>query len=117
MLPNNVSVAVKDKGVRDHIHVHGTLEVTILIQNDLILPVVAVGKRFYLGARPGVVDRNSDQLYAGFFLPVIVLISNGVQLLDTRLAPECPEAQDDGLAIIFNIGSAKWFSFCCLQVD
>ena len=117
MLPDHPSFSVEDKGMRDHVHVHGTLEIPVLIQEDIVIPVVTVGKGFNLRTRPGIINGYGNKLYTGFFLPVVIFIGNGIQLLDAGLAPECPETQDNGVSVVADVGSIERDPFNGLQVD
>ena len=102
VLPDDFAVTVKDEGVGDVDNAQNAFEVGVLVEVDLIGPVVAFGMGFDTCGGACIVDGDGDNLDAGLFLPVLVYFLNGIELEVAGFAPSSPETDNYRFAAVLN---------------
>ena len=100
MLVGNVSLAVNNQHVGNHLYAHGTLQVAVGIEKHLVLPSVVIDQRLYLIYILRLIYADGINLNARLGLPFLVHLVDGIQLAVARLAPGSKEIDDKGLTPI-----------------
>ena len=72
----NLSVAVDDEHVGNHLDTEGTLEVAVGVEQHLILSSVPVNKGFHLINMLCLVDADGNHLDAGFLFPFVIHLAD-----------------------------------------
>ena len=100
MIIDHLSLAVDDKQVRHILHVHRALEFAVGVEQDVVIPVIAVHQRFdFLDVLP-LINGNDVHLHAGLVLPVFIDLMDGFQLAHAGLAPGGKEGDDNRFALL-----------------
>ena len=66
-------------------------QVTVRVEQHVVLPAVIVDKGFHLVDIMSLVQRDGKNLHAGFFLPVGIHLTDGVELTVAGFAPRGKE--------------------------
>ena len=117
VLVDHFSFAVEEEGVGDVHHIHGALELAVLVNVHFIFPAVAQGNGADFGTAAGIVDRDSHEFDPGFGLPVEDVLVDGGQLFEAGFAPDGPKADDHGLPIVVDGRSIDGASVEVFEVD
>lgn len=103
---NDLSFGIEDKEMRDILDVHRPFERTVGVEQDVILPAVAVHQRHHFLDILRLIDRDDVHLHARLILPIGIEVFNGVEFAHTRLTPGREERDDHrraGFGEVFDI--------------
>ena len=122
----DITLAIDDENVRNHVHAHCTFEIAIGVEQDIKFPTIAINERFYFLDILCLIDRDGDNFYACFVLPISIYFLNSLEFAVARFTPSCKEANDKWFAIIakfcgvnsltvdsFEINCGKLSTCCC----
>ena len=98
---NNLTILVHNINLRGELHIHGTLEVAILVvEQGVVAPTVALCKRASLCGETSIVGRHSHYTEVGLLNPIEIDIVDSVELADAGFASHSPEGDNHrGFAI------------------
>ena len=100
MVIDDVTVTIQDKEMGYVLDVHGALERTVRIEQDMEIPATAVDEGPHFLDILGLVDRDDIDLDAGLVLPVGIEFVERLQFAHTGFAPGGEEGDDDGFAAL-----------------